>query len=75
MLSSLANSSGRALAQKPLWATRSGQAYLGRLSGFILDGSLAVKPRHPDSGIYNATRSLEANDKPHLNDVYIEVSE
>ena len=44
MLPSLANSSGSALAQKPLWDTRSGQAYLGSESGWIRDGSLLVKP-------------------------------
>lgn len=45
MLPSLENSSGSALAQNPLWDTRSGQAYLGRLSGFILEGSLEVNPK------------------------------
>ena len=44
MLPSLANSSGSALAQKPLWDTRSGQAYLGSESGWMRDGSLLVKP-------------------------------
>lgn len=42
---SLANSSGSALAQKPLWETRSGQAYLGSESGWMREGSLLVKPR------------------------------
>lgn len=42
---SFANSSGSALAQKPLWDTRSGQAYLGRESGWMREGSLLVKPR------------------------------
>lgn len=45
MLPSLANSSGSALAQKPLWETRSGQAYLGSESGWMREGSLLVKPR------------------------------
>lgn len=45
MLPSFANSSGSALAQKPLWDTRSGQAYLGRESGWMREGSLLVKPR------------------------------
>lgn len=44
MFPSLANSSGSALAQKPLWDTRSGQAYLGSESGWMRDGSLLVKP-------------------------------
>lgn len=42
---SLDSSSGSAFAQKPLCETRSGQAYLGKVSGLILDGSLHVKPR------------------------------
>lgn len=44
MFPSFANSSGRALAQNPLWETKSGHAYFGRVSGLILDGSLEVKP-------------------------------
>ena len=44
MFPSFANSSGRALAQKPLWETKSGHAYFGRVSGLILDGSLEVNP-------------------------------
>lgn len=44
-LPSLASSSGSALAQNPFWDTRSGHAYLGRLSGLMRDGSLEVKPR------------------------------
>lgn len=45
MFPSLDSSSGRAFAQKPLCETKSGQAYFGKVSGLILDGSLDVKPR------------------------------